>query len=135
MRGPERLPVRLVIAKEYVEALKDSSGKETEKSILAFQGTDRELILNVTNWDAITTITRDADSAKWPGVEIELYPTTTPMGGKIVDCIRVRAPSKFGQTPGVKLPPVKPSPTSDARPLPPTEAYADAMDDGEQVPF
>jgi hypothetical protein len=88
--------VRLVSAKEYVEALKDSSGKETEKSILAFQGTDRELILNVTNWDAVVEITREGDSAKWAGHEIELLPTTTMMGGKKVDCIRVRAPDRRG---------------------------------------
>ena len=34
----------------------------------------------------------DHDAAEaWPGTRIELYPTKTQMGGRVVDCIRIRA--------------------------------------------
>ena len=85
-------PVRLTIAAEYSEKLKDTTGKEEEKSILSFVGTDKELVVNVTNWDSIVEVTSESDSENWAGHKIELYPTTTPMGGKTVDCIRICAP-------------------------------------------
>ena len=44
----------------------------------------------MTNFDAVADIC-GADTDGWPGCQIELYPSKTQMGGKTVDCIRVRA--------------------------------------------
>jgi hypothetical protein len=101
-------PVRLEIRREYVEELTDTAGKKKDKSILAFVGTDKELVLNATNFDSIIDITGEGDTEAWAGKKVELYPTTTHLGGKTVDCIRVRAPGQ----PEMKLVPSAPTPSA-----------------------
>ena len=63
--------------------------------------------------------TGEDDSDQWPGHRIEIYPTTTTMQGKTVDCIRIRPPAQR------ELPKVKPP-----APKPPV---ADDVDD--EIPF
>ena len=117
--------VRLEIKQEYPEELTDPSGKKKVKSILSFVGTEKELVLNETNWDSIAAITGEYDAENWPGKKIELYPTKTPMGGKNVDCIRIREPAQKT----MKLaPPTAPKPQPVQDPAP-----ADDMDD--EIPF
>ena len=65
--------------------------------------------LNMTNFDAVADICGD-DTEDWPGKEIELYPTTTRMGGEIVDCVRVRKPRELEPAPPK---PTEPSPEMD----------------------
>jgi hypothetical protein len=60
------------------------------KWVLYFKGHDKQLILNATNWDLIAATLREEDSDNWIGKTIELYPTQTQFGKKMVDCIRVR---------------------------------------------
>ena len=70
----------------------ETAGGEGRKTVLHFR--DRRvkpLPLNMTNWDAVADIAGD-DTDGWPGHQVELYPTTTEMKGKIVDCIRIRPP-------------------------------------------
>jgi hypothetical protein len=55
-----------------------------------FRGCEKQLVLNGTNWDLIATALYEEDSDSWPGKVIELFPTTTPFGAKVVPCIRVR---------------------------------------------
>jgi hypothetical protein len=83
-------PVTVTIVSAPLETLKNPEGKEQTKTVLYFRGTKKLLPLNVTNWDAVADICGD-DSDDWAGKAIELYPAKTQMGGKIVDCIRVRA--------------------------------------------
>ena len=60
------------------------------KWVLYFKGHDKQLILIATNWDLIAAALREEDSDNWIGKTIELYPTQTQFGKKMVDCIRVR---------------------------------------------
>jgi hypothetical protein len=120
-------PVRLVIKGEYEEELEDASGKKKKKSILSFDGTNKELVLNGTNFDSIADITGEYDSKNWPGKKIELYPTKTPMAGQSVDCIRVRAPA---QTATKLAPPPAPVPKPEPKQNP---GSSDDMDD--EIPF
>jgi hypothetical protein len=111
-------PVRLTIDREYMEALKSADGKEQNKSILAFRGTDKELVVNLTNWESLVEITGQDDSARWAGIKVELYPTTTLMAGKRTPYIRIRAVSN----PELPLaasgsPPPAPPPAQEEPPL------------------
>ena len=81
-----------------VETLKGTDGKEERKTVLYFQGKTKTLPLNMTNWDSVAAIC-GPDTDDWPGNTIELYPARTTMGGKTVDCIRIRAPSKKKTSP------------------------------------
>jgi hypothetical protein len=75
------------------ETLKSMDGKETQKIVLYFKNAEKMLPLNATNFDAVCDATGCPDTEDWPGQRIELYPTRTTMGGKAVDCIRIRRPS------------------------------------------
>lgn len=76
-----------------METLKNPKGEEQTKTVLHFRETKKLLPLNQTNWDAVASLC-GGDSDDWPGHQIELYPTTTPMGGKLVDCVHIRAPAQ-----------------------------------------
>jgi hypothetical protein len=101
-------------------------GQEKTEIHLSFEGTDKELVLNVTNFDAICDVTGKYDTEDWPGEKIELYPTKTRMGRDTVDCIRVRVP---GQRTRAASPP-----TSEPTPEQKSEhTLRDDMDDA--IPF
>jgi len=84
-------PIVVTIDSAPIEVLKNPEGKEQSKVVLYFRGAKKALPLNVTNWDAVAAICGE-DTDDWPGGRIELYADKTRMGGKTVDCIRVRAP-------------------------------------------
>jgi hypothetical protein len=90
------------------ETLKGLDGKENQKIVLYFRGAEKSLPLNATNFDAVCDATGCFDTEDWPGQRIELYPTKTTMGGKSVDCIRIRRPS--APRPAVVAPPPAPPP-------------------------
>ena len=90
LKGKPRV---LTIESARYETLKGMDGKETQKIVLYFQNVPKLLPLNATNFDAVCDVTGFPDTEDWPGQEIELYPTKTSMGGKTMDCIRVRPPS------------------------------------------
>jgi hypothetical protein len=83
----------VTIESAVYEALKGLDGKENNKIVLYFKNTEKALPLNATNFDAVCDATGCLDTDDWPGQRIELYPTRTTMGGKAVDCIRIRRPS------------------------------------------
>ena len=112
-------PVDRSIESAPLETLKTLEGKEQTKTVLYFKGAKKGLPLNLTNWDAVADATGEDDTDRWPGHRIELYPTTTTMQGKTVDCIRIRPPAQR------ELPKVNPP-----APKPPV---ADDMDD--EIPF
>jgi len=86
-------PIVVTIESAPLEVLKNPEGKEQHKTVLYFKGAKKALPLNVSNWDAVAEICGE-DTEDWSGGKIELYATKTHMGGKVVDCIRVRTPGQ-----------------------------------------
>jgi hypothetical protein len=80
---------------------------QQEKYVLFFKGEDKQLILNITNWDAIAEFC-GADSGTWTGKTIVLYPDKTTFGGKTVNCIRIRQPRPPQAAPVAKQPEPEP---------------------------
>ena len=85
-------PLTVTILDAPLETLRNDRGEET-KTVLYFKETKKRFPLNKTNWDAVAVLC-GGDTDDWPGHKIELYPTTTPMAGEVVDCVRVRAPAQ-----------------------------------------
>ena len=113
-------PFTATIVSAPIETLKTPDGKEDPKTVLYFRGAKKTLPLNRTNWDSVADIC-GGDTDDWPGHKVELYPTTTEMKGKVVDCIRIRAPEQ-GE--------LKAAATKKRSP---TKAAGDDMDDA--IPF
>jgi hypothetical protein len=102
----------------WQEKLKTNDGKEREKTIVKFAGEEKTLVMNMVNWDAIADITGEGDTLNWPDHRIELYPTKTQMGGKTVDCIRIRKPDSKEAAPKARA------------------SQKDALEgDGDEIPF
>ena len=121
-------PITVTIESATYETLKSKEGKEQGKTVLSFKSGKKVLPLNMTNWDSVAAIC-GGDDAEWRGCKIELYPSTTPMGGKIVDCIRIRPPAQRElpkAKPRAVKPPEKATATAKA-------ALAEEMDD--EIPF
>ena len=81
------------ISSTSVEDLKTMDGKANSKLVVTFKGHKKSLVMNRTNYDAVADL-HGEETNDWPGKTIELYPTRTSMGGKTMDCIRVRGTSK-----------------------------------------
>jgi len=96
-------PCVLEIKSAVQETVKFKS-KEQRKTVLYFEGTGKGLDLNVTNWDAVVEITGQSDSDDWAGHVIEIFPTTTEVDDKTVDCIRIRAPEQADMLAAAKAP-------------------------------
>ena len=84
--------LRLKMAKLELDKI---GPEQKEKYILFFKGQDKQLVLNLTNWDLIAAYA-GADSDQWVGKDVELYPTQTTFGSKAIDCIRSPATSTIG---------------------------------------
>jgi hypothetical protein len=82
------------IDRAVLETLKNTKGEEQQKIVLYFSGAKKALPLNMTNFDAVADICGD-DTDFWPEQKIELYSTKTQMGGKTVDCVRIRKPREL----------------------------------------
>jgi hypothetical protein len=85
-------PAVVEITGAALEPLKTMDGKTQNKLVLSFQGHSKTLVCNRTNYGAIAGI-HGEETNGWRGKQIELYPDRTSMGGKIMDCIRVRSAS------------------------------------------
>ena len=77
-------------------------GEERErKPVMTFDEIDKELVLNVTNANAIAGVTGKDDSDDWPGQVIKLVRCKVQFGAKTVDAIRIEAPDEpGGRSPG-----------------------------------
>jgi hypothetical protein len=84
-------PTTLVIKSVSVNALKSMQGDTEDKLLLTFVGQSKSFVVNRTNYDAIAELHGD-ETDQWPGKRIELYPAKANLGGRSVDCVRVRAP-------------------------------------------
>jgi hypothetical protein len=70
------------------------SGENRLKPILHFREKNvKPMICNKTNFKRIAAVAGQ-DTANWPGTKLILYPDTVPVGGKEIDTIKVRIPSK-----------------------------------------
>jgi hypothetical protein len=66
-------------------------GSTDSKPTIYFQGKDKGLVLNKTNANAISMM-YGPETGNWTGQTISIYPTETEFQGKIVPCIRIKAP-------------------------------------------
>ena len=88
--------VTVVIAKVTQGKVMGTDGKAQKKPVAYFKGKEKGLALNITNVRTIGAIYGTFEAEKWVGKAITLFPTTTSMAGRTVECIRVR-PSKPGK--------------------------------------
>jgi hypothetical protein len=65
-----------------------------KKCVLYFENEPKALVLNRTNFERVRDITGEEDSDDFPGHKIVGFADKTQMGGKTVDCVRVRAVQK-----------------------------------------
>ena len=86
--GPAVAAIKLA----ELEKIKGFDGKEQPKVVLYFSKKYKPLPLNRTNFESVMDISGSADSDDWPGTKIEMYATKTTMNGKVMDCVRIRAP-------------------------------------------
>jgi hypothetical protein len=104
----------LTIARVEQEKIGDD-----DKLVAYFKGTDKRLVINKTNFNAIVKATGEDDTDDWNGKRITLYPTETNFKGDTVDCIRVKT---------------KPPKAEAVKPKKATEAAA-AEEELEDAPF
>ena len=103
-------PHVLEIARAPLETLKPN-GSEQAKIVLYFRDAKKSLPLNKTNFDAVADCAGTDETDNWPGVRIEVFPTTTEMQGKTVACIRIRKPRELPLAPSKA--PAAPPPSID----------------------
>lgn len=82
-------PVALTIEEVFRDQVRTTNGSVTEKYVVRFAETEKELILNKTNAKAIAKVLGEPKAVNWAGSTIALKPTTCEAFGEIVDCIRV----------------------------------------------
>ncbi len=63
------------------------------KPVLYFEGKDKGLVMNKTNWNAIVDITGHEDSDDWVGSKVKLVMRKVDFQGKRVPAIRIEEPS------------------------------------------
>lgn len=75
-----------------VKGIRDHTFEDGKKqAVLSFEEDDRELGLNITNWDTMEELTGEHDSDNWVGHTIELYVDPKVMfAGKRTPAIRIR---------------------------------------------
>ena len=86
--GPAVVTIKLA----ELERIKGFDGKEQPKVVVYFAKKYKPLILNRTNFDAITDIADSGETDDWVGTRIELFTTQVTFNGKTADGVRVRKP-------------------------------------------
>ena len=85
-------PVVAAVKVAALEQIKGFNGQETTKPVLYFAKKLKPLPLNRTNFESVMDICGSDDSDNFPGTKIELYASKTSMNGRVMDCVRIRAP-------------------------------------------
>ena len=85
--------VTMVINKVTSEEIVGDQGITNQRIVIAFKGAKLPMVLNKTNREVIIGLYGN-DYDKWIDRPITMYPTSTKMAGKVVDCIRLKAPRK-----------------------------------------
>jgi hypothetical protein len=88
--------------------MEDIAGDGVPKPVLFFGGSDKGLVLNKTNANAIIDLVGTDETDQWKGKRIALYATKVDFQGKRVDAIRVCEPEPVAAP--VKRAPVAPPP-------------------------
>jgi hypothetical protein len=69
-------------------------GKE-QKPVVYFEGKEKAIVLNRTNFVAIVELTGEDDTDQWPGHRIKLVVTKVDFQGRRVPAIRVEDPREL----------------------------------------
>lgn len=70
--------------------------EEKDQPVITFEGEKKLFGCNRTNGDTIANL-YGKETDEWVGKAVTLYPSTTPLRGAIVDCIRIRPEVPGGQ--------------------------------------
>lgn len=81
---------RLKISGYEIREFTGNDGRTQNKVCLAFEGAQKQLVLNKTNAMTIESNLGADDLDQWKGKEITIFPTKTSFSGERVDCIRVK---------------------------------------------
>jgi hypothetical protein len=81
--------VTLMIVKVEAAKIQGEGGKQDRKPLVYFEGAELPMIFNKTNGKIVAAM-YGPDTRQWITKRITLYATTTSVGGKETDCIRVR---------------------------------------------
>lgn len=101
-----REPV-VTISKVTTQVFDDGS----RKPIIHFEGKEKTLVCNRTNWNSIVEITGEDDSDNWTGCRIKLIVARVDFQGKRVPAIRVEPPP--ARSTAQRQPPQPPQPVDD----------------------
>jgi hypothetical protein len=82
----------------YVDPEKDkgADGRPMKGTIITFDETPKELVLNVGNYRSVKMM-YGGDTDEWIGKKVTFTPATTNLKGKTVPCIRVKSNSIYNQ--------------------------------------
>lgn len=72
------------------EQITGTNGKKEVCPVAYFREEQKPMILNRTNMKQITKLYSSPYVEDWEGKKITLYPTTTKLGGEVVECLRIR---------------------------------------------
>ena len=103
-------------------------GDET-KAVVYFEGKDRGVVLNKTNWNMLVELTGEDDSDHWAGHRIRLFVAKVDFQGKRVPSIRIKE-ANGGVAAKKVRPPAVIEPPHDGGDEPPG-----GDDDDDRVPF
>lgn len=77
------------------------------RPVIYFKGTNKGMVLNVTNSKRIAKITNSSDTDDWSGHKIILYPSETEFQGETVECLRVKGQKKDAAVEAINERPAK----------------------------
>lgn len=117
--------------------IEEATSKEFDdgktKIILAFRESDQTFVVNNTNAQVIAELYGD-ESDDWQGQRIVLFRDKTTFAGKLVPCIRVRAPRPAANNGHAQTPAPAPAPVRQHAPVL-TQAEADDVQTDDDIPF
>lgn len=126
----------VTIAGVYSQTIQDRNTKEDKiLRVLQFIGTDKELPLNMTNWDSCAQITGFDDDDHWAGFKLQLFRTMvdSPTGRQWGIRIRPEGGWDNWQGPQSTTRAAKPATQPAAEPDPPAEPEPELEPD--DLPF
>ncbi len=88
----------LTVSGVEMDTLKNKKGEDEQKPICYFEETDKGLVLNKTNWDAIAKQHGD-ESDNWIGKAVILTVIDVDAFGEVKPAIRIKAPRKVSANP------------------------------------
>ena len=80
----------LTIKSVKSELVTGDRGRKEELLVARFEEESQPMILNKTNCKTIQKIYKTPNTEDWVGKKIQVYATTTPFGGEVVECLRIK---------------------------------------------